>query len=253
MLGKIDISASIVLFNEDPVILQKAVNNFIEAPLKKKLFLIDNSPTNQLEQLASNNNNNVEYIHVGKNIGFGAAHNLVIDKINSDYHLILNPDVEFDSSVFNDLIHQFELNQNLSMVSPKVIYPNGKIQYTCRKKPTIKGLLSRRMGLFKDYVNERQYLNRDLSKSFSPEFIHGCFMLFKTKEFIDLRGFDERYFLYMEDADICRKINTSGKEILYYPKAQITHIHRRGSAKKIKLLFYHTSSAIKYFRKWGFS
>ena len=57
----------------------------------------------------------------------------------------------------------------------------------------------------------------------------------------------------MEDADICRKIKQSGKEILYYPKVEITHLYRKASGKNLKLFFIHLSSAIKYFRKWGFS
>ena len=77
-------------------------------------------------------------------------------------------------------------------------------------------------------------------------------MLFKTEDFKTLEGFDERYFLYMEDADICRKIDLLGKKKLYYPKVKITHQHQRGSSKNIKLFFHHISSAIKYFLKWGF-
>ena len=91
---------------------------------------------------------------------------------------------------------------------------------------------------------------QDVSAPFYPDFMHGCFMLFKTDDFVNIRGFDERFFLYMEDADICRQLKMSGKEILYYPKEQITHVHRRGSSKNIKLFYFHLVSAIRYFRKW---
>ena len=107
------------------------------------------------------------------------------------------------------------------MVSPKVVYPNSvKFNIHVGKNPTIKELISRRTGLFQSYVNQRQYFDKDLSQSFYPEFIHGCFMLFKTADFMKLNGFDERYFLYMEDADICREIKQSGKDILYYPQVR---------------------------------
>ena len=68
-----------------------------------------------------------------------------------------------------------------------------------------------------------------------------------------LKGFDERFFLYMEDADICRRIYKSGKKILFYPKVEIIHQHQQGSSKNIKLFIIHASSAIKYFLKWGFN
>ena len=242
------ISASIVLFNEDLKTLQKTVNCFLEVPLKKQLFLIDNSSTNKLQEFFLDEK--ITYINVGENKGFGAAHNLVIDKVSSDYHLILNPDVEFSKDTISQLIDKLGENKKVSMISPKVFYPNGEAQTTCRKKPTVKEMIFRRTGMFKSYGNKKQYSNKDLSKSFSPEFIHGCFMLFKTDDFIKLKGFDERYFLYMEDADICREIKQLGKEILFCPEVQITHIHRTGSAKNVKLLFYHIFSAIKYFRKW---
>ena len=77
-------------------------------------------------------------------------------------------------------------------------------------------------------------------------------MLFKTQGFKDLKGFDERYFLYMEDADLCKKISKNDKKALYYPKVEIIHHHQKGSSKNIKLFFYHVTSAIKYFLKWGF-
>jgi GT2 family glycosyltransferase len=78
-------------------------------------------------------------------------------------------------------------------------------------------------------------------------------MLFKTTDLQTLKGFDERFFLYMEDADICRRIYKSGKKILFYPKVEIIHQHQQGSSKSIKLFIIHASSAIKYFLKWGFN
>ena len=244
MRDKVEISASIVLYKENVQTLKSTVKSFLQIPFSKKLFLIDNSPKNTLEKHFKHPE--IEYIFNNKNLGFGKAHNLVLQKLNSDYHLILNPDVAFRATIICELIHQLEQNKNVTMISPKVVYPNGENQIICRRNPTVKVMISRRIGLF----TKKQYLDEELSKPFNPEFIHGCFMFFKTVDFIKLKGFDERYFLYMEDADICREIKQSGKEILYYPKVQITHIHRKGSAKKMNLLGHHISSARKYFKKW---
>ena len=105
--------------------------------------------------------------------------------------------------------------------------------------------------MFRSYVQKREYRYTDLSVPFYPEFVHGCFLLFKTEDFVAIRGFDERYFLYMEDADICRKLANVDKKILYFPEETIQHIQKKGSAKEIKLLAFHIISAYKYFRKWG--
>ena len=244
------ITASIVLYNENLDSLKKTVDSFLKVPIEKKLFLIDNSPNNTLENYFKQAN--IEYIFVGNNIGFGKAHNLILDKVNSDFHLILNPDVEFEVEVIPVLINELNNKPEVSFITPKVIYPNKEMQYVCRKHPTFFDLINRKLKISKNQIIKNEYQDHDLEKSFYPEFIHGCFMLFKTADFKELKGFDERYFLYMEDADLCRKTDSIGKKKLYFPDVEIVHQHQKGSSKSIKLFFYHLSSAFKYFLKWGF-
>ena len=248
MSSEIQLTASIVVYNEDLQILEQTICSFLKVPLPKKLYIIDNSPSRTKHELLAQEE--IDYRHVGKNSGFGAAHNLVIHAIElrSKFHLILNPDVCFRPTIFRNLLKQLEENSNVSLVCPSVVYPNGDAQVICRMEPSLRELIARRFGMFKKYLASRQYYK--LSEPFSPDFMHGCFMLFKTDDFINIGGFDERYFLYMEDADICRKLKQSGKEILYYPKEQITHIHRRGSSRNMKLFYFHVISAIRYFKKW---
>ena len=252
MIKKIVISATIVLYKDSIETLQKTINCFLETPLQKRLYLVDNSPTDTLKNLF--NHPVITYIFIGKNNGFGRAHNLVIAQIKqlSTYHLILNPDVVFEPHVIPNLIRELEKNESVSMISPKVIYPDGKYQYTCRKHPTIIEMISRRLGINNTYVKKASYRDLDLTEPMFPDFIHGCFFVFKTYDFMLIDGFDERYFLYMEDADICRKIEKTKKKVLYQPTEVIEHLHRRSSAKKGKLFFYHLASAFKYFKKWGF-
>ena len=244
------ITASIVLFEENIETLKITVDSFLKTPLEKKLYLIDNTSKNTLENFFRHPE--IEYIFVGNNIGFGKAHNHVLDKINSDFHLVLNPDVAFTFDVIPNLIKVLKDEPNVSFITPKVLYPNKKIQYVCRKYPTFFDLLNRKLKISKNLIKINEYRFQDLEIPFSPDFIHGCFMLFQTADFKNIKGFDERYFLYLEDADICRKIDKTGKKILYFPHVEITHQHQKGSSKSIKLFLYHFSSAIKYFLKWGF-
>ena len=188
---------------------------------------------------------------MGNNKGFGKAHNLVLNKINSDFHLILNPDVEFQSNVISNLIKVLLNEPKVSFITPKVLYPNKEIQFVCRKHPTFFDLINRKLKISKKNIRKNEYQDQDLEHPFYPDFIHGCFMLFKTEDFKRLKGFDERYFLYMEDADMCRKIDDIGKKKLFYPKIEITHQHQKGSSKSVKLFLFHLSSAFKYFLKWG--
>ncbi|MDT7831112.1 glycosyltransferase family 2 protein [Flavobacteriaceae bacterium S356] len=252
MDGKVQITASIVLYKENGDTLQKTIDSFLNTQLTKKLYLIDNSPNDFLKKYADHPD--VNYSFSTANIGFGKAHNTVLENSSnsSEYHLFLNPDVAFKPNVIPNLMEQLSKDQNVSMISPKVLYPDGELQYTCRKYPRFLDLIIRRLGIFKKRVYNKEYRDQDLTKTLYPDFIHGCFLLFKTQDLIDIKGFDERYFLYMEDADICRKIDAAGKKKMYYPQEEIVHIHRKGSNKSIRLFFRHLISAIKYFNKWGY-
>ncbi|QTE21501.1 glycosyltransferase [Polaribacter cellanae] len=255
MKEKLDITASIVLYNENLEELTKTVNCFLNIPLKKKLFLIDNTPKKKFQNIFKHED--ITYIATGKNIGFGAGHNVVINSIKevSNYHLILNPDVFFETNVILNLIKELEANDSLAMIAPKVLFPNGKHQYSCRRYPLISELLARRFfflkSFFKQVIFKGTYRDKNLNKPFFAEYITGCFHLYNTEDFIKLNGFDERYFLYMEDVDICKKIDALGKKKLYYPNEEIVHVLKQGSSKNINLFLRHISSAIKYFSKWG--
>lgn len=256
MNKKIDISASIVLYKEDLEELTKTINCFLSTPLSKKLFLIDNTENKEFNNLF--HQKEIEYIAVGKNIGFGAGHNIILDRIvNLSYHhLVLNPDVSFKPTVIPNLITKLKRHEIVSMIAPKVLFPNGNLQHSCRRYPKVSELLARRFPflspIFKSKIYKGKYADKDLEASFFADYIAGCFHLYKTKDFIKIKGFDERYFLYMEDVDICKKINIIDKQKLYYPKEEITHVLKQGSSKSMKLFFRHTSSAVKYFSKWGF-
>ena len=256
MKEKLEISASIVLYREDLEELKKTIDCFLSTPLTKKLFLIDNTENKEFENEFSHQE--IEYIAIGKNIGFGSGHNFVLDKIKnlSNNHLILNPDINFKPTVIPNLIAKLNRHEIVAMIAPKVLFPDGKHQHSCRRYPSIPELLARRFKylqpIFKSLIKKGVYEDKELKSSFFADYITGCFHLYKTEDFVKLKGFDQRYFLYMEDVDICRKIESLDKMKLYYPKEEITHVLKQGSLKDFNLFLKHTSSALKYFLKWGF-
>jgi GT2 family glycosyltransferase len=247
-----NITASIVVYKEDSVELQKTINCFLNYPSSITLYIVDNSPNTFLKE--SIKQDNIEYVFSERNIGFGSGHNSILDKLTkeSEYHLILNPDVVFHPKILHKLTEELKKHKDVSMIAPKVVYQDNSLQYTARKYPSVLELGCRFLGIFKNYTIKKEYKNQDLEKAFFPEFIHGNFMLFKTEDLLALNGFDNRYFLYMEDVDICKKIDQSGKSKLYYPEVEIIHAFKKGSSKNLKLFFIHISSIVKYFMKWNF-
>ena len=253
MLLDKNITASIVIYKENFKVLEKAMDSFLGSPLSKKLYVIDNSPLNEFKNKIQNDS--VEYIYSNKNLGFGKGHNSILHKLSSEnkFHLILNPDVSFHPEILEKLVLKMESNESISMIAPRVLNTNNELLYTARRYPSLFELIFRFLGIFKKFTTIGEYKNQNHKQSFSPDFVQGSFMLFKTEDLLQLKGFDNRFFMYMEDVDICKRIDQLGKIKLLYPKVEITHTHRKGSSKELRLFFIHISSIIKYFMKWGFS
>ena len=138
MRSKIDISASIVIYNEDKSILKNTIDCFFNiSKFSSKLYLIDNTIDSDYQEFSLYSN--LEYITVRQNIGFGQGNNKVLTKIENEskYHLILNPDVGFEPDIFTSLIKMLEEDSDISMIAPKVLFPDRTFQNSCRRYPTI--------------------------------------------------------------------------------------------------------------------
>ncbi|MEK6780176.1 MAG: glycosyltransferase [Bacteroidota bacterium] len=249
-----DVTASIVLFKNGKMELVKAIECFLSVNLKTKLYLVDNSPTDELGEIVKDSR--VEYIFNDRNLGFGKAHNIVLKRILkiSKYHLILNPDVYFELGLIEELVEFLNLEKGVGQVMPKVLYPNGEIQYTGKLLPTPLDLIARRfLSFIKIFVKmDELYVLREsgYNKLMNVPQLSGCFMLLRTETVRKVGLFDERYFMYTEDIDMTRRIH-SHYNTIYYPYRCIFHGFEKGSYKNAKLLGYHIRSAFRYFNKWG--
>lgn len=246
-----DITASIVLFENDIEVLQRAIDSFLQTGLKVKLYLIDNSNTERLRFLSKFER--IEYIKNEYNLGFGKAHNIAIRKSISisKYHIVLNPDVYFDPGTLEKLYDYMNKSEDVGLLMPKVLYPNGDIQYLCKLLPSPINLFIRRFLPFGQNLNFKYELKFfDYNQIAEIPNLSGCFMFLRREALSYSEGFDERFFMYLEDIDLTRRVYSKYKTI-YYPYASIYHVHEKESFKSFKLLKIHVSSAIKYFNKYG--
>lgn len=252
-----DIIASIVTFKNNKVVLKKAIDSFLKADLKSYLYVIDNSLTDDLKDICVGRNN-VEYIFNNKNYGFGAGHNIAIRRMlgKTKYSLILNPDVYFDMGTIEKLFGFMEKNENVGFVMPKVLYPDGSLQYLCRLLPEPYDLLFRKINskildrLFSPLKLQYELKFADYNKTMDVPYLSGCFMFIRTEVFKRVGWFDERFFIYFEDVDLSRRIHRFYRTV-YYPEAVVFHGYERESDKNISHLRYIVSSGIRYFNKWG--
>lgn len=252
------ITASIVLYNNDRKVLLESINSFINSKTDVDIFLylIDNSPTNKLKDIIINPK--VKYIFNPSNPGFGAAHNIAItDAIskNSEYHLVLNPDIYFDIDVIQSLLNFMDENPNIGNVMPKVLYADGSIQYLCKFLPTPYDWIGRRFNPLKKMVAERnEYFEMRFTgynKIMDVPYLSGCFMFLRTIAIKKTGLFDDKIFMYGEETDLCRRLIANGFRTVFYPEVTIYHHFEKGSHKSWRLTKIGMQSAIYYFNKWG--
>jgi GT2 family glycosyltransferase len=162
-----------------------------------------------------------------------------------------------DEEVLEKLSEYMVANPDVGIVMPKVLYPDGRIQYLSKLLPSPFDLFGRRflnfsaMSKFIDKRNEVYELKfTEYDKIMNIPNLSGCFMFLKTEVVKDVGLFDERFFMYLEDTDLSRRIHIKYKTI-YYPVVSIYHEYNKESYKSKKILIYHIKSAIKYFDKWG--
>lgn len=247
-------TASIVTFHTKHSDLKRLIDCVVKCNIDK-LYIIDNSSNDSLREYVSTNSR-IHYIH-SLNHGYGSGHNIAINNAieeGSKYHIILNPDVYWFDNVVDELKKYMDEHVECGLVMPKVLYPNGSIQYLCKLVPTPEDLILRRFIHIKswqkkhDFSYEMQWTGYD--KIMEVPILSGCFMMLRCDVIKKVGGFDERYFMYAEDVDLCRRIGEVSTTI-YYPLVTIFHEYAKGSYGNKKMLRMHMTSVIKYFNKWG--
>lgn len=250
------LTGSIVLYKSGETVKQ-TVRDFLNTSLPVKLFLIDNSPTDALRRDLSEfiADERVEYLFNNGNLGYGAAHNIALRKVlnTSAYHVVLNPDISFKPGVLEELLNYLELNADVGLVTPKVVYPSGAVQYVCKLLPSPLDLFTRRFlpnNITRRRSDRFEMRFTGYNKEFEAPYIHGCFMFLRTDALKKAGMFDERFFMYPEDIDLTRRIHRHYKT-MFYPYVQVVHKHGRDSYKKFSLFLIHIINTIRYFNKWG--
>lgn len=252
------ITSSIVLYNNEFTTINETIKSFLDTDIKVCLYLIDNSPTDELRKLKVDSR--IEYIHNPSNPGFGAAHNIAIKKaieLNSTYHLVLNPDVYFEKGTIEKIYDFMDKNLNIGQLMPKVTYPNGEFQYLCKTNPTLFDLFARGFmpnflkKIFQKRMNKYEYKDHNYEDIiYDIPYLSGCFMFLRTETLKKVGFFDDKIFMYLEDADLTRRFLEVSRTV-YFPKAHIFHHFAKLTHKKLKFKWITVQSAFVYFNKWG--
>ena len=253
------LSASIVLYQTNLTPLKKVIDSYFACKSEAlQLFLVDNSPTDVLKSVVTMYpNKEIHYIFNNENMGYGKAHNIAIKKSMEQglpYHIVLNPDVVIQEGALEKLTLYMNEHPEVGNIMPKIIYPDGQLQYLCKLLPSPIDLIFRRFIPFKkwrDKINQKYELHSfRYDKKINIPNLSGCFMFLRTKALEKVGLFDENIFMYLEDIDLNRRIHRAYKTI-FFPEAVVVHEYQKASYKNIKLLKVHIKSAIYYFNKYG--
>lgn len=173
-------------------------------------------------------------------VGFGANHNQAFRRASGRYFLVLNPDIRMPMFRFGPLLEALNAS-NVGACAPLVLEADGTMADHARRFPTLASLLSRVL------LGRRDDVLPVTDRVAQVDWVAGMFMLFKREAFDLVGGFDaERYFLYYEDVDICRRLYSAGWSILRISDAAVIHNAQRSSHRHLRYMWWHVNSAVSY-------
>ncbi len=242
----IDISVIIVNYNVKEL-LEQCIISILAASknLKAEIIVVDNNSFDgSVDYLKSKfaSNTSIRIIASPINLGFAKANNLGAKEAKGEYLLILNPDTILQEDTLEKSLSFYKSSENTGALTCKLILPNGKLDLACRRSfPTPSVAVYRILGLSRIFPNSKTFGKYNLTyldenKTYEVDAIVGAFMLFKKDIYDKVNGFDEDYFMYGEDLDLCYRIKKAGYKIFYYPDTSI--IHYKGESTKKSSISY---------------
>jgi hypothetical protein len=184
----------------------------------------------------------VTYLRNSVPKGFGANHNAAFKHCRASYFCVVNPDIRIHSNLFPDLLAVAH-DARVGVVAPKVFNASGSAEDSVRFFPTPLGILGKAIG-----IGDGRYPTEG-AKPLLVDWAAGMFLLFRSEAFDEIGGFDEEFFLYYEDVDVCARLWKAGRNVMIHPGVSVVHDAQRTSRKNLRYLLWHLSSMIRYFSK----
>ena len=271
---RLSLSVSIVVHDTSPELLQQVLVSLRRAAgiasaagcLGRAIVdVLDNSPDpdqrrrvqEAVSRLPPEEALAVRYTRLPANRGFGAGHNAALHAVESDIHLVLNPDAVLEEDALRAGLARFAKAEDIVLLSPRVRSATGATEYLCRRYPSVLVLLLRGFApqpvrrLFRRRLDH--YEMRDLctgEREVDVLLASGCFMLVRSAALRAIGGFDERYFLYFEDYDLSLRLRNHGR-LVFCPAMEIVHHGGYASGKGFRHVRYFVRSGTRFFRNHG--
>jgi len=254
---------SIIILNyKTKNMLKQCLKNIVNLslPIKYEIIVVDNNSQDGTEQMMREEFPIFKFIQTGENRGMGAGNNIGINAAKGEYVLILNADVVVLKNSIENLLNFINSNPKIGCVAPKLLNPNKTYQQSRYRFPKFYLPAFIRTDLGKvAHKKLNKYFMNDISIDLPHKigWARGSTLLIRKNVLDNINGFDERFFMYMEDVDLCRRIWQAGHEIWYVPTSQMIHYYFRESGGSVwlrdlfkKMAWVHIGSWFKYFWKY---
>lgn len=255
--GRVDVSISLVALNQRRD-LERLLPTLVPAAIKvsAEILLVDNRSTDATADLLRTAWPSVDVLRNPEVAGYGANHNLNLRRANGRYFVVMNSDMTIEERTFVVLKQYMDRHPDVGVVTPRIVNEDGTIQGLNKRYPTLWDLFLRRFlpavaqPLFRGRLDRYEMRDVGYERECDVPFVSGAFMFCRTEVVRALDGFDERYFLYFEDADLCRRVQQSHRTT-FCPDATVTHCWHRSAHTTGAGMREFIRSGRLYFERWG--
>ena len=225
----VDLSIVIVNWNTKKITLQ-CIKSIYSSKSKyiSEIILVDNNSSDDSVCAIEKMFPEIKIIVNDKNFGFAKANNIGFSKCLGRYICIINSDTEVKLKTLNSMISFLDKNLDIGMLGPRTLNKNGSLMMTCRDFPSLLGFFFQAVGISKVFKKSRlikgsfmTYFKHDSIRR--VDVLSGSCMMVKKQAFDEVGGLDERFFIYGEDVDWCKRFNIAGWPVVFYPYAEIYH------------------------------
>ncbi len=195
---------------------------------------------------------------LARNLGYGAAANRGFRVARGRYLAVANPDLEFSAGSMSALVQLMTATPSCGAVSPQLVYPDGRPQASARRFPRLKFVLAGRRSIaarvFPSLSRAQEFQYQGIEQAQAPvpvEAVIGTCVLFRREALAAVNGFDERYFMFAEDLDICRRLGQAGWQVLLEPRVRVRHFYGGVRRRFRRFTEFHRLRALRQFFEQG--
>lgn len=185
------------------------------------------------------------------NLGYGTACNRGVGATTAPFVCMLNPDIVPEPGSLSAMVHALTARPDVGVLGPRLINPDGTVYPSCRVVPGLRVAIGHALfGIFSEdnrFTRAYKLLDIERDRELEVDWVSGAAMLVRRQAFLEVDGFDEGFFMYVEDLDLCARMRRRGWKAVFYPQAQMLH-HVAGSSRRApyKMIRHHHFSLIRY-------